>query len=608
MNKQYQAGVQISFRMNTRNRLKTGNTKKYYFLLILLLQFSLSGAQSFSNLGFEYWQGNKFPLFWQPLGITVSPDSVTKLSSPYSLKAVRLQSEIEAVKIPYGLLFQDVQTAFGYAALQNKKLEISARIKSKFADTSAQVSAFIQIIDLQNPGNNNISIGNNVANQDWATSSASITAGKITPTTSIVMGVIIMGKGEIWIDDYQITCDRQSPRETYPRTADLTEKEKKWLTSHIIPISGETLANPKQFTKKISGAHLVGIGDNVHGSASVVKLKNIISKNLIENEDFTLLAIEDSPCTGEAVNQYILGLTDRETNDINAMYANPGFKSFLSWLKEYNKSAAKKVKVFGVDINSRYENQIKYIDRSTSNKYSVQLDSIHSILESIFKIWNPKIGNPTTHSKIPFTQEQRQYYKTNLEHIKAAVPSLNIDHTQKTLLGYYINNLLHYLTFDRQEREKQMAENINWLLSEYPNEKMIYLAHNSHVGNSKTYSGDKRTGAWLKEMLNDKYYIIGTCYFDGTDIYKQAALGNSQPIINEAIKGSYEYLLHQIKEECFYLDLNKQKKNPANQWLFQPMLMRNYGVEPFNYYHEFSITNLTREYNGIVFIKRSVPL
>ena len=214
MNKQNRAGVQISLRMNTRNRLKTGNTKKYYFLLILLLQFSLSGAQSFSNLGIEYWQGNKFPLFWQPLGITVSPDSVTKLSSPYSLKAVRLQPEIEAVKIPYGLLFQDVQTAFGYAALQNKKLEISARIKSKFADTSAQVSAFIQIIDLQNPGNNNISIGNNVANQDWATSAASITVGKITPTTSIVMGVIIMGKGEIWIDDYQITCDRQSPRET----------------------------------------------------------------------------------------------------------------------------------------------------------------------------------------------------------------------------------------------------------------------------------------------------------------------------------------------------------------------------------------------------------
>ena len=226
----------------------------------------------------------------------------------------------------------------------------------------------------------------------------------------------------------------------------------------------------------------------------------------------------------------------------------------------------------------------------------------------MFKIWNPKIGSPTTNSKIPFTQEQRQYYKTNLEHIKAAVPSLNIDHTQKILLDYYINNLLHYLTFDRQEREKQMAENINWLLSEYPNEKMIYLAHNSHVGNSKAYSGDKRTGAWLKEMLDDKYYIIGTCYFDGTDIYKQAALGNSQPIINEAIKGSYEYLLHQIKEECFYLDLNKQKKNPSNQWLFQPMLMRNYGVEPFNYYHEFSITDLTHEYDGIVFIKRSVPL
>lgn len=590
-------------KINIKSTGYTCHIKKYFFSLFLLLPFTLSYAQSFSNLGFEYWQGNQFPLSWQHPGMTVSPDSVTKRSGLYSLKAVRQQAEIEAINMPYGLLFQPVETAFDYTVIQNKKLEVSVRIRSKFADTSAHVAAFIQIIDPQNPGNNNIAIGNNVANQDWTTSSASITTGKVTINSIVFMGVILMGKGEIWVDDYQIKCNQQPSEETYPRTADLTEKEKKWLTSNIIPISNETLTRKKQFAKQTSKARLVGIGDNVHGSASVIKLKNIISQNLIENEDFTLLAIEDSPCVGETLNQYISGVTDSEKNDMNVMYDNPEFKKFLSWLREYNKSATQKVKIFGVDVNSRYENQIEYIDHATSHKYSTQLDTIRSILESVINIFKEN----KDYGKMPFTEEQKQSYKVNIENIKEAINSLDTDNTQKILLNYYIKNLLDYLTLDRKEREKQMAENMNWLLALYPNEKMIYLAHNSHVGN--TYSDKvKKTGAWLKELLNDKYYIIGSCYFDGTDLYKKYALGNSLSVINEAVKGSYEYLFHQIKDDCFYIDLSRLTEQPSNKWLFQPMLMRNYGVEPFNYYYEFSITNLTQMYDGIVFIKRSIPL
>lgn len=584
--------------MDTKSNIHIYHTKKLFFVLFFLLSFTFSNAQSFSNLGFEYWQGNKFPLFWQHPGITVSSDSVVKLTGQYALKAVRQRAEVEAINIPYGLLFQNVKNAFDYTVIQNQKLEVSARIKSTFSDTSAHVCVFVQIADPQNPANSNIVMGNNVANQDWGTSSASITIGKTTPDCLVLMGVIMTGKGEMWIDDYQVKCNQQFPPETYPRTADLTEKEKKELGSNIIPIINETLSHKKQFAKKISNARLVGIGDNVHGSASVIQLKNIISKNLIGEEDFTLLAIEDSPGTGEALNQYVLGLTDTEEKNKNMMYASPDFKNFLSWLREYNKSAAQKIRIFGVDINPKYEDQIEYINQVTSNKYAAQLDSIYTILDMGIKNFNPRSNN-----KISFTQEQKQYYKINLEHIKQAGKSMNIDNTQKILLDYYANNLLHYLTVDKQEREKQMAENINWLLSRHPNEKMIYLAHNGHVGNKP-----QKTGAWLKEWLGDKYYIIGSCYFDGTDSHKKAALGHPLPVINESVKGSYEYLFNQIKNDCFYLDLSKLTENQSNKWLFQPMLMREYGVEPFNYYHEFSLTDLTRMYDGIVFIKRSIPL
>ena len=597
MNEMNPTKKQNVYKITARNYY-TMNTKRSLCLLFLLLQFSLSHAQSFSNLGFDYWQGKKFPLYWQHPGITVFPDSVTKLSGQYALKAVRQQAEIERGNSPYGLLFQNVLTAFDQAAIDSKQLRVSARIKSRIADTSVYVATFLQIVDPLIPENNHIAMGNNVANQDWGTSSASITLGKITPASTVLMGIILIGKGEIWVDDYHIICYQKPSEEVCPRKTDLTAKESKWLASHIIPIDNEILTRKKQFSKKISGAQLIGIGENVHGSSSVFQLKNILSKNLIEEEDFTLLAIEDNPYVGESLNRYVLGLTDTVESVMNVMYSNSDFKKFLFWLREYNKSAAKKVRIFGVDVNGRYENQIKDIDHFTSKKFALPLDSVRSILEGGIKNWNPKSYLP-----IPFTAEQKQYCIAGLEQIKEFIESMDLDTTRKELLCYYANNLLHYLTFDRKEREKHMAENINWLLARHPDEKMIYLAHNSHVGNQK-----KQTGMWLKKMFKEKYYMIGCCYFDGTDSFKQYALGNSQPVINEAIQGSYEYLFNQIKEECFYLDVSKLTEHPVNQWLFQPMLMRNYGVEPFNYYHEFEITDLSRVYDGIVFIKRSVPL
>lgn len=580
------------------------NTKKIVFSIFFLLAFMLSHAQTFSNLGFEYWQGNKFPLFWQHPGIAVSSDSVTKFSGSYSLKALRQPSGTEAAQSPYGLIFQNVLTAFNYIGIQNKTFEVSVRVKSNFADTSAFVQVFIQMADPLNPKNNHIAMGNKVAHrQEWTKSAASIAIEKTSPATTILMGVIMAGQGEMWLDDFKIECDGRLSEEVYPRTAELTGKEKKWLTSNLIPISGEVLSHRKQFSRKIAGARIVGIGDNVHGSASLFKLKNIISKDLFENEGFTMLAIEDSPSTGEAVNRYVLGLSELGQNEMNVMYDNTEFKNMLSWLRTYNRSAAKKIRVFGVDVNSRYEKQIEYLDQATMNKYSFPLDSIDAILKSAIKIWDYR-----SNERIPFTDGQRQYIKSNIEQIKSEVARMNAEQDQKILLTYYANSLLNYLTYNRREREKQMADNIEWLHAQYPNEKMVYLAHNSHVGNDETPVEGKRTGAWLKEKLGNKYYIIGTCYFDGTDLYKKTALQGSQPNFNEAVKGSYEYLFHQMPEPCFYLDLSKLTGNPSNQWLFQPMLMRNYGIEPFNYYHEFSITDLTRQYDGIVFIKTSVPL
>lgn len=576
--------------------------KKILLLLLFLLPLALSHAQSFSNLDFEYWQGNKFPLYWQHPGMTVTPDSSIKLSGTYSLKAVRLPGDD---KMPYGLIFQDIATAYKYPDIRNKKIEVSVQIKSEPLDTGMYVSAFIQMVDLANPAINKISLGNNAAGDGWIKSSASIVLDEIPTAAVIYMGVIVTGYGEIRVDNYRIQVDGEAPEKVAPRVTNLTVNEKKWLERNIIPVADDWTIDKKQFGKKFNDFRIVGIGDNVHGSSSVFKLKNMAARTLIEHEGFTILAIEDSPGVGESLNRFIQGKDSvLRQDEINVMYSNDDFRSFMTWLREYNKSAENKVKVFGADINNRYKELVEEVNKMTSGKYSFLLDSVRAVLSMNLD----KFDSRTIHyAKSSFSEAQKRYISENLGTIKNGVPAMDMDEEHKELLFYYIDNLLHYLTYDRVEREKQMAGNISWLLSHHPDEKIIYLAHNSHVGN---YPEKTSTGAWLKERYKDKYGVIGTCYHEGTELFKQYTLASGQVVINESVKGSYEHLLNQIEEKCFYLDLNRMRshKNRSNEWLAKPMLIREYGVEPFNYYYEFSLTDLTHTYDGVLFIKESVSL
>lgn len=583
--------------------------KRVLLFFIFAIGLLLVRAQSFSNLGFEYWQSAEYPLRWQPLSMIISSDSVTKLHGKYSLKCIRMHQDVEKDKTPYGIVLQYMSSTFNYSELKNKKVDVSVKVRVNPADTSVHAGAFIQIIDTTNPKNGNLSIGNDVTSAisggEWIESKTSITFKELTPDMIIYMGGIMLGHGECWMDDYQIELNGNPAKDTYPRITNLTDKEKQWLQTNLIPVSEDLQIEKDTFIQELGGARIVGVGDNVHGSASVVKLKNMVSRALIESGGFTLLTIEESPGMGELINQYIQGNSETlRWNDMNIMYNNDDFRGFAEWLREYNKYATKKVSVLGVDINARYEDMIEEINKSTSRKYVVQLDSIRSIYKKCIRESNTEKSGVIR----GFTDGQKLYVMDNLKLIKQELVKRDPNEWRTILLTYYLDNLPSYLQFSRSVREKKMADNITWLFSHFSGEKIIYLAHNNHVSNRNFQ--ERSTGYWLKERFKEDYYIMGTCYFDGIDLYKKSALLNGRSIIDKSLKGSYEYLFSQVDRKCFFLNLNRvpANRNPANEWLTQPMLMRNYGVEPFNYYNEFDIINIIREYDGVLFIKRSQPI
>lgn len=581
-------------------------------LALLSILFSIAGLQAqivhvypFLNSDFEYWQENEFPVFWMHPGVTVSSDSVVKLSGNHSLKAVRLPAEVEKSQAPYGLIFQNIASAYDISQLKDNKIEVSVQVKSGARDTSLHVCAFIQLVDPANPANNNIAVGNDAVGDAWMQSSATLALKEVSPATStVVTGVIMSGCGEIWIDDFRIRVGGEALGEIAPRVTDLTAAEKKWLKKNIVPLSEDGSIDEKRFGKHFSNARIVGVGDNVHGSSSVFRLKNLAAQALIGQQGFTILAIEDSPGVGASFDRFVRGTeTTLRKSDMNIMFSNNDFGDFMNWLKAYNGSAGNRVRVFGVDVNSRYKELVEEVKKMTSGRYTTLLDSVFAVLDKTLTAYDPRL-NP---EKVAFSDDQKKFISESLNTVRQEAPALNPDREQQNLLTYYIDNLLHYLNYSKESREELMAGNIGRLLALYPDAKVIYLAHNQHVCNRNGKA--KSTGGWLKERYGNRYEIVGTCYYTGTDLYKQRGLAG-QPVINESVRGSYERLFNQLEENGFYLDLKRlrDRKQAAGAWLTEPMLMRNYGVEPFNYYYEFTITDLTQEYDGVLFIRESVPL
>lgn len=590
--------------------------KRIFLLLAVILSPALLRAQSFSNLQFEYWQRNLFPLCWITAGATVAPDSTVKISGNYSLKAVRLPAEVEKNPSSYGLIFQDLATAYPYSDLRNKKIEVSVQVKSESRDTAMHVFAFIQSMDLINPAGNKIAFGNDAAGSGWIQSTASVVLEEIPAAPRICVGVLMTGSGEIRIDDYRIRVDGQAPAETAPRTAPLTAAEKKWLEKNIVPLTADPTIDKKRLGKQFRNARIVGIGENVHGSSTVFRLKYRMAEMLIGHDGFTVLAIEDSPSVGEALNRFVRGEDEvLRQNDMNVMYSGRDFGNFMNWLREYNRSSGNKVSIRGVDIGGRYKELIGDIGRMTSGRYAARLDSILSIFNQHMAVYDSRMY----WGRAPFSEAQKKYITESVDRMKKEIPVLNLDRERTELLGYYIDQLIHYLTFSKVDREEQMAGNIGRLLAERPGEKIVYLAHNLHVGNEhglyKELPGERRNeaksaGAWLKERYQDSYRTIGICYYGGMDLFKRNALSSGQPVIDEAVGGSYEHLFNQLDEACFYLDLSRlrNRTHASGRWLAEPMLLREYGVEPFNYYYEFILKNLTQVFDGVLFVKKSVSI
>jgi erythromycin esterase len=178
------------------------------------------------------------------------------------------------------------------------------------------------------------------------------------------------------------------------------------------------------------------------------------------------------------------------------------------------------------------------------------------------------------------------------------------DLTQKAWLLQCIVILEQYMTIDSGAwRDKFMAENIMWIAEQNPDSKTVLWAHNLHVTKIENVMGSH-----LAQKFGNDYISFGFTFSEGSYTANGSrGLGPYDAVT--AYPGTLEYLLNQLNEPIFILDLKKIKSDnhKDTQWLMDYMPYREADELGDRKIPEFIIRKVVDDFDYLIFIKKSTP-
>jgi len=344
----------------------------------------------------------------------------------------------------------------------------------------------------------------------------------------------------------------------------------------------------------IDDARFVLIGEATHGTHEFYSERATITKRLIAEKGFSILAIEADWPDSARVHRYVRGLpaVAGATADTNADEALSGFRrfptwmwrntvvvEFVEWLRGFNKNIDPKrapVGFYGMDLYSLHASidaVLQYLDKADpeaarrarlryscfdhfSRKpqeygYATTVGAIEScekaVVEQLVELQQQATEFLSRDGEVAaeefFFAEQNarlvkdaeQYYRAMFRG-RASSWNLRDRHMVETL-----ENLVAHLNGSRQP-------------------KAIVWAHNSHLGDARatemSHYGEVNVGQLVRERFGKDAVLIGFTTHHGTvtaasDWGAPAEHKNVRP----ALRGSYEELFHETGLPRFWIDL-----------------------------------------------------
>lgn len=405
------------------------------------------------------------------------------------------------------------------------------------------------------------------------------------------------------------------------------------IKEHSIPLQSGGL---DRIVDSIGEAEIVMIGEASHGTSEFYKVRAELSKRLITEKGFTVIAVEGDWPSAQSVNSYVKGYDEKGSTARNVllnsfnrwptwMWANEEVEEFVEWLKTYNDGQPMEHKTgfYGIDMYSLYES-IDEVLRFLSNneKYKVDLE----LARKAFSCFEPYNRMPEHYalSTANFTAECISEVSTLLTSLRKNEELYSTKHEEdlnvvmnamvaKNAEAYY-REMLQDDAISWNTRDMHMVEAINELIHYHGEDaKIIIWEHNTHIGDASVTSmkdeGMINVGQLIREQYGkDNTFAVGFGSYTGTVIAADS-WGEAFKIMEvpPSKLSTWEGQLHAAGEENKVLIFTEENRHLFNSTIGHRAIGVVYNPE-FEAYGNYVPSQVGKRYDGFIFIDKSTAL
>ena len=383
----------------------------------------------------------------------------------------------------------------------------------------------------------------------------------------------------------------------------------------------------------IGNAKIVMLGEASHGTSEFYTIRAELSKRLIQEKGFSLIAVEGDWPSSQQVNRFIKGYghsgkTAREvlqafTRWPTWMWANREIAAFIDWLKLHNEKSEAKTGFYGIDIYSLWESMDEVVHYLThTNPAGADLE----LAKKAFSCFEPFNREPKG-----YAISSANFSTVCVDEVSKLLASIraNEEHyrdEQENGLNLEINALVtknaedYYRAMVKSGeiswniRDEHMVEAINEVRDYHGQDaKIIIWEHNTHIGDARATDmrndGMLNVGQVLREQNRpEDVFAVGFGTYEGTVIASQAwGVPYEVMAVPPARVNSWEEILHRTGARDKYLLFDSGTFSSFDRWTGH----RAIGVV-YNPEHEahgnYVPSRIASRYDAFVFIDRTKAL
>jgi erythromycin esterase-like protein len=407
------------------------------------------------------------------------------------------------------------------------------------------------------------------------------------------------------------------------------------------PVTGEG-GDYDSLLDLIGDRRFVLIGEASHGTHEFYRERARLTRRLIDELGFTVVAVEGDWPDAYRVNRYVLGMSADQDADAALcgfrrfptwMWRNRDVLTFVQWLRARNDTmthSTAKVRFYGLDLYSLHtsiEAVIDYLDavdpseaKMARKRYSC-FDHVSADGQAYGHAVAYRGAAPCEKEVVAQLVELRRRAELYLRRDGWVAEDEQFYAEQNARLvrdaEEYYSQMYRAEVSSWNLRDQHMAGTLDALVEhldrQSANTKVVVWEHNSHIGDARAtamgYRGELNVGQLARQHYGGDVALIGFTTFDG---WVTAADDWGAPAQRKQVRparpDSHEALLHEVGIPQFWVPTAHR---PVNGTLGRPRLERAIGViyrpetELQSHYFEASLAN---QFDAVIHMDRTRAL